>query len=125
MVCLLTDSGTTITVRTLELVLNVCDVLINMPGADYQMFYKGIVAIIFQTYLRLGCPNGCNEGMRTPQADFLRIKVRNLLSQMHKYNPSQLVQMLNLHVNKTQYQNLLDCIHAMTVFCQINNGSLY
>lgn len=93
-----------------------------MPGADHQMFYETIISIIFRTYLRLGCPNGCNEGMQTSQADFLRVKVRNLLSQMHKNNPLQLSQMLNLHINTTHYQYLLDCIHAMTVFCQVENS---
>lgn len=96
-----------------------------MPGANHQTFYENIISIIFRTYLRLGCPNGCNEGIQTPQAMFLRIKVCNLLSQMHKNNSQQLFKTLNLHINKMNHHCLIDCIHAMTIFCRAENGKFY
>lgn len=59
-------------VRVSEIILNICDTLLMMPNLDNHVFFEGIIKIILRTYVHLGCPSGCNEGMRTPQADFLR-----------------------------------------------------
>uniref|UniRef100_A0A915D4K6 Uncharacterized protein n=1 Tax=Ditylenchus dipsaci TaxID=166011 RepID=A0A915D4K6_9BILA len=106
-------------VRISEVVLNCVDTLLNMPNIDQQLFFVGIVKLLLRIYLHLGCANGCNEGMRTPQADFLRIKVKNLLLQMHKSNTNLLTEILKQHVMETQCHQLLDSIHAMTMFCQV------
>ncbi|KAI1727311.1 cation channel complex component UNC80 domain-containing protein [Ditylenchus destructor] len=107
-------------VRISEVVLNICDTLLNMPNIDHQFFFSGILRILLRIYVHLGCPNGCNEGMRTPQADFLRIKAKNIFSQMHKFDGTLLSQILKDYVEDTSCQQLLDGIHAMTMFCQVD-----
>ena len=109
-------------VRILEIALNICDTLLTMTNVDPSIFFENILKIILRTYLHMGCPNGCNEGMRTPQADFLQIKARNLLSQLYKINPNVFTKLLKKQVNEFPVQQLLDCIHAVTVFCQAEIG---
>lgn len=64
--------------------LNCADTLLNMPGTDQIVFFADLLQIIHRVCLQLGCPNGCNEGVHTPLAEFLRAKVRNLIAQMHR-----------------------------------------
>lgn len=68
----------------LQVVLNCCDTLLNMPGTDQHAMFPGLLHIVHRVCLQLGCPSGCNEGVHTSQAEFLRIKVRNLIAQMHR-----------------------------------------
>lgn len=93
---------------------------------DLRQHFEGILKIVLRTYLHLGCANGCNEGIQTPQADFLRIKVKNLLLQMNTISQRHLHLTLKKHLEndstQTNCQSLLDCIHAMTMFCQIDFG---
>ncbi|KAI6188392.1 Protein unc-80 [Aphelenchoides besseyi] len=107
-------------IRVLELVLNACDTLLTTPNCETLNFFEGIVKICVKTYIHLGCPNGCNEGMRTPQADFMRIKLKNLFSQMHKLGQPTLTEILRTQVVDTSVQSLLDCLHSMTAFCDLD-----
>ncbi|KAI6240158.1 Protein unc-80 [Aphelenchoides fujianensis] len=109
-------------IRIMELVLNACDTLLTTPNCETLTFFEGIVKICIKTYIHLGCPNGCNEGMRTPQADFMRIKLKNLFSQMHKLGQPALTEILRSQVIETGVQSLLDCLHSMTAFCDLDAG---
>ena len=68
--------------------MNICDTLLNMPNLEFygaRLFFENILHILHRVCLQLGCPNGCNEGsVKCPQAEFLRIKLRNLVAQMHR-----------------------------------------
>src|SRR5438105_69733 len=85
-------------VRIIETVLNICDTLLNMPSIDTSLLFEGIVRISLRCFLHLGCPIGCNEGMRTPQADFLRVRLKSLLSQMHRLNSSLLAEVIRQYI---------------------------
>lgn len=108
------------TLRILELALNICDTLLTIPNADILYLFEDITKIVLKTYIHLGCPNGCNEGMRTPQADFMRIKLKNLLSQMYRTGEKRLTNILRIQVADSQCQSLLDYLHAMTSFCEFD-----
>lgn len=112
-------------VRIVELVLNICDVLLVMPNTDIQGFLDPIIRIVLRSYLHFGCPNGCNEGMRTTQADFLRAKAKSLLSQMHRSYPHAFTEAMKAQVAERPSHQFLDCLHAMTVFCDVEIGSEY
>ncbi|KAK0415429.1 hypothetical protein QR680_011941 [Steinernema hermaphroditum] len=105
-------------IRITELIMNICDTLLTMPGADHRSFFEDSIQMILKTYLSLGCPHGCNEGIRSPQADFLRVKARNLLSQMHRIDGTSFTEILIAQVNDNTCQQLLDYIHAITAFCR-------
>lgn len=99
---------------------------------DPRQYFEEILTIVVRTYLHLGCANGCNEGIRTTQADFLRIKVKNLLAQMNVISPRQLYLTLKKYMdedtskqNQQPCQSVLDCIHAMTMFCQVDLGQKF
>lgn len=100
------------------MILNAADALLSMPGQDSYAFFDGLVRLFFRTYLCLGCASGCNEAVCTPQSDFLRVKLRHLLSQMHSTDSDTLAQVLRTLVAEMPCQQLLDCVHAMTMFCQ-------
>lgn len=76
----------------------------------------------YRSYLWLGCPHGCNEGMRTAQADFLRIKARTLFALMHRINPEIFTQTVVDQVKEYNIQNLVDVMHAITGFCKVDTG---
>lgn len=113
--------------------MNICDTLLNTNNTfacgfvDSREYFEGILKIVVMTYLHLGCANGCNEGIRTPKADFLRIKVKNLLSQMNTINQQHLnltlKKYMEMNSTQTNCQSLLDFIHAMTMFCQMDFGN--
>uniref|UniRef100_A0A914HI14 Protein UNC80 central region domain-containing protein n=1 Tax=Globodera rostochiensis TaxID=31243 RepID=A0A914HI14_GLORO len=107
-------------VRVSEIVLNCCDTLLNMPGTDQRELFSKLLHIIHRICLQLGCPNGCNEGVHTPQAEFLRVKVRNLIAQMHRTNPRALCMLLRDQVAQTPCVQLVDALHSLIVFCQCN-----
>ena len=70
-------------IRVNKLVLNACDTFHTMPGYETLALVDGIVRVCARAYTLLGCPSGCSEGMRTARSDFMRLKLRNLFSQMH------------------------------------------
>jgi len=103
-----------------EGVLNVCDTLLNMPSTHHQLLFDGIVSVVLQVFLHLGCPYGCSEGVRSQRADFLRLRLKSLLAQMHKGDPALFSRILRLRITSLQYQPLMDTLHSITLFC---NGS--
>ncbi|KAL3119939.1 hypothetical protein niasHT_007067 [Heterodera trifolii] len=107
-------------VRVSEVVLNCCDTFLNMPGSDSAELFPKVLHIVLRICLQLGCPNGCNEGVHTPQAEFLRIKVRNLIAQMHRTNPRFFCALLRAKVAQTPCAQLVDALHSLMVFCQCN-----
>uniref|UniRef100_A0A1I7ST06 UNC80 domain-containing protein n=1 Tax=Bursaphelenchus xylophilus TaxID=6326 RepID=A0A1I7ST06_BURXY len=107
-------------IRILEIILNICDILLTMPGLGNVTIFEDVTKIVLKVYIHLGCPNGCNEGMRTPQADFMRIKLKNLLSQMNKSGEGLLTGILKSQVMGSTCQSLLDYLHAMTSFCEFD-----
>jgi hypothetical protein len=118
-----------------KVVLNICDTLLNMPGIDQTNLFAGLLHIVHRICLQLGCPNGCNEGIRTPQAEFLRVKLRNLVAQMHRiklipskfiykrlanFSSKRLSALLREQVANIGIGQMVDGLHALTVFCQIS-----
>uniref|UniRef100_A0A0N5AB72 UNC80 domain-containing protein n=1 Tax=Syphacia muris TaxID=451379 RepID=A0A0N5AB72_9BILA len=110
-------------IRICELALNICDIILNMPGIEQEKFFSENIKVILRSYLWLGCPHGCNEGMRAPQADFLRIKARTLFALMHRINPEIFSQTIVDQVQEYNIQNLLDVMHAITGFCKVDLAS--
>ncbi|EJD73700.1 hypothetical protein LOAG_18891 [Loa loa] len=54
-------------VRIYELALNICESLLEMPETELQSFFDDCINIVLRTYLWLGCPYGCNDGLRSQQ----------------------------------------------------------
>ncbi|XP_064555328.1 protein unc-80 homolog [Drosophila montana] len=67
------DPSQVCSLRVLEAGLNICELLIEMGvlklGEHAHEISMGIARRALQV---LGCPHGCNDGVRGPPADFLR-----------------------------------------------------
>ena len=87
-------------IRVNKLVLNACDTFHTMPGYETLALVDGIVRVCARAYNLLGYPSGCSEGMRTARSDFMRLKLRNLFSQMHKLEPATLAETLRALVDE-------------------------
>uniref|UniRef100_A0A915C2K7 Transmembrane protein n=1 Tax=Parascaris univalens TaxID=6257 RepID=A0A915C2K7_PARUN len=105
-------------IRICELALNLCDSLLSMPAIDYQQFFDEIIKTILRIYLWLGCPHGCNEGIRSAQGDFLRVKARTIFATMQRIDPKGFSEMVVNHVQEGNSQTLIDMMHAITGFCR-------
>ncbi|VDN59623.1 unnamed protein product [Dracunculus medinensis] len=105
-------------IRICELILNICECLLGMPNIDHSLFFDEIIQIILRSFIWLGCPHGCNDGVQTPQADFLRIKARTLLSIIHRLNAESFSRMLVDNVESLNIQLLVDIMHSITGFCR-------
>ncbi|VDM36880.1 unnamed protein product, partial [Toxocara canis] len=105
-------------IRICELALNVCDSLLGMPATEYQQFFEHIVKTILRIYVWLGCPHGCNEGVRSAQGDFLRVKARTIFATMQRIDPEGFAEMVVNHIEESSSQLLIDMMHAITGFCR-------
>uniref|UniRef100_A0A914WE92 Protein unc-80 homolog n=1 Tax=Plectus sambesii TaxID=2011161 RepID=A0A914WE92_9BILA len=130
--------------RVCEMALNIGDVLLNMgcldplkfPIADGSCststskpaapvikkapdddYFTLLVEVLFRVYMTLGCPFGCNDGIRTPHGDFLRAQARTMLARLHRSNGLKFGRSIALHVKVTSPQRLLDLVHSFTGFC--------
>uniref|UniRef100_A0A158PAR5 Protein kinase domain-containing protein n=1 Tax=Angiostrongylus cantonensis TaxID=6313 RepID=A0A158PAR5_ANGCA len=72
----------------------------------------------FRIYLALGCPYGCNEGVKSQQGNFLRIKAKNILAQLEKLQQDRFRSIFVTYVKENNPQQVLDLIHSITAFCR-------
>lgn len=86
-----------------------------------KMFYEIrqiIIRKFFRTYLWLGCPHGCNDGLRSQQGDFLRVKARTILAIISHINLEIFRNLLISHIEEYNAQMLIDTLHSVTGFCR-------
>uniref|UniRef100_A0A0R3RLJ4 Uncharacterized protein n=1 Tax=Elaeophora elaphi TaxID=1147741 RepID=A0A0R3RLJ4_9BILA len=105
-------------VRVYELALNICESLLEMPETELQSFFNDCINIVLRTYLWLGCPHGCNDGLHSQQGDFLRIKARTILAIISQINPEIFRSLLISHIEDYNAQLLIDTLHSVTGFCR-------
>ncbi|GMT17333.1 hypothetical protein PFISCL1PPCAC_8630, partial [Pristionchus fissidentatus] len=75
--------------RLCEIALNIADVLLRTPSRQRSDFFEQLTSMVFRIYVSLGCPHGCNDGVKSAHGDFLRAK------------------------------DTLDLLHAITAFCRV------
>lgn len=119
-VCSAFSTSSPTTMGIVEAVLNVCDTLLNMPSTHHQLLFDAMVSVVLRVFLHLGCPYGCSEGVRSQRADFLRLRLKSLLAQMHKGDPALFARILRTRIISLQYQPLMDTLHSITLFCNGN-----
>ncbi|XP_023318464.1 protein unc-80 homolog isoform X2 [Trichogramma pretiosum] len=71
----------------------------------------------------LGCPHGCNEGTRGPQADFCRSQIQTILGKLHEADRKQFSTFLRGLCKKSPLAYVIDLFHAYLGFC-VDPGSL-
>uniref|UniRef100_A0A915HWZ6 Uncharacterized protein n=1 Tax=Romanomermis culicivorax TaxID=13658 RepID=A0A915HWZ6_ROMCU len=74
-------------------------------------------------YLFLGCPHGCNEGIRSAQADFLRTQARSALSNLMRSESNLFNEAFVNFVEKFEMDQVLDFFHAFVGFCSAEGAT--
>lgn len=104
--------------RVLETGLNITEVLLDLgviKTGDHA--HRLAMGIIKRTLLHLGCPHGCNDGIRGPPAEFLRTQCQTILSRMMRQAPSKTRAYLRKMVKTSQLHELIEFFHAFVGFC--------
>lgn len=62
--------------RVMETGLNICELFLDMGVMKLGEHPHNLcMGILKRAYMHLGCPQGCNDGVRGAQAEFLRIQI--------------------------------------------------
>ncbi|XP_030370602.1 protein unc-80 homolog [Scaptodrosophila lebanonensis] len=112
------DPSQVCSLRVLEAGLNICELLIEMGvlklGEHAHEISMGITRRALQV---LGCPHGCNDGVRGPPADFLRNQCQKILSRMLRQANQRTKRYLQEMVKTSPLLELVDYFHAFLAFC--------
>lgn len=104
--------------RILETGLNICELLIDFGVLKLgEHAHNLTMGIIKRALLHLGCPHGCNDGVRTAQAEFLRLQCNSNLSRLLKQASSLSKKYLRDMVRESSLHELIEFFHAFVGFC--------
>lgn len=104
--------------RVLETGLNITEVVLDLGVVKTsENSLKLVMGVLKRILLHLGCPHGCNEGIRGPPAEFLRTQCQAILSRMLRQESSGTRQYLRKMVKTTQLHELVEFFHAFVGFC--------
>lgn len=104
--------------RVLETGLNICELLIDLGVLKFgEHCHNLTMGIIKRALLHLGCPHGCNDGVRGAQAEFLRLQCNSNLSRLLKQASSFSKKYLRDMVQDSSLHELIEFFHAFVGFC--------
>lgn len=104
--------------RVLETGLNITEVVLDLGVVkNSENSLRLVLGILKRILLHLGCPHGCNEGIRGPPAEFLRTQCQAILARMLRQESSSTRQYLRRMVKTTQLHELVEFFHAFVGFC--------
>lgn len=104
--------------RVLETGLNICELLIDFGVLKLgEHSHNLTMGILKRALLHLGCPHGCNEGVRGAQAEFLRLQCNSNLSRLLKQASSLSKKYLREMIRESSLHELIEFFHAFVGFC--------
>ncbi|XP_020299995.1 protein unc-80 homolog isoform X4 [Pseudomyrmex gracilis] len=65
----------------------------------------------------LGCPHGCLDGVRGPQADICRSQSQTILTKLHRASSRQFSRFLRTMMREQPLQEIMDFFHAYVGYC--------
>jgi hypothetical protein len=108
----------TTSLRILETGLNICELLIDFGVLKLgEHSHNLTIGIIKRALLHLGCPNGCNDGVRGAQAEFLRLQCNSNLTRLLKQASNLSKKYLRDMVRDSPLNELIEFFHAFLGFC--------
>lgn len=111
------ESNTT-SLRILETGLNICELLIDVGVLKLgEHSHNLAMGILKRAMLHLGCPHGCNDGVRTAQAEFLRLQCNANLLRLMKQSSGLSKRYLRDMVRDSTLHELIEFFHAFVGFC--------
>ncbi|XP_068157117.1 protein unc-80 homolog [Drosophila tropicalis] len=112
------DPALVCSLRVLEAGLNICELLIEMGVLKLgEHAHEISMSIIRRALQVLGCPHGCNDGVRGPPADFLRNQCQKILSRMLRQAGQRTKRFMQEMVKASPLPELIDFFHAFLAFC--------
>lgn len=72
----------------------------------------------------LGCPHGCLDGIRGPQADFCRSQIQTIFNKLHKASSKQFSSFLRDIVKVRRITNVIEFFHSYIGFCMDQSSLL-
>lgn len=72
---------------------------------------------VIRVLKHLGCPYGCLEGVRGPQADICRSQGQTILTKLHRASSRQFSRFLKTMMREQPLVEILDFFHAYVGFC--------
>lgn len=104
--------------RVLETGLNICELLIELGVLKHDEHAHNLsMGIVKRALLHLGCPHGCNDGVRGAQAEFLRLQINSILTRLLKQSPSPSKRYLRDMVREWTIHEIVEFFHAFVGFC--------
>lgn len=104
--------------RVLETGLNICELLLDLGVMKLsEHAHRLSMGITKRALLHLGCPHGCNDGIRGPPAEFLRTQCHTILSRMLRTAAAMSRNYLREMVRETPLHELVEFFHAFVGFC--------
>lgn len=104
--------------RVLETGLNICELLLDLGVMKLsEHAHRLSMGIVKRALLHLGCPHGCNDGIRGPPAEFLRTQCHTILSRMLRTAAPMSRNYLRDMVKNTPLHELVEFFHAFVGFC--------
>ncbi|KRZ74078.1 Protein unc-80, partial [Trichinella papuae] len=79
--------------------------------------YLNVLEAVIKILLYLGCPNGCNDSLRTLQANFLRNQSKACLSSLQKMNSTLFSKGLLDFFENNELTKVVDFLHVLLGFC--------
>ncbi|KAJ8665380.1 hypothetical protein QAD02_007042, partial [Eretmocerus hayati] len=81
--------------------------------SNHGMMMNCVIRVI----RHLGCPHGCSDGIRGPQADFCRSQVQTIFSKLYKSSPKQFSTFLRNMVKNRPITAIIEFFHSYVGFC--------
>lgn len=104
--------------RVLETGLNISELLLDLGVMKLsEHAHKLSMGITKRALLHLGCPHGCNDGIRGPPAEFLRTQCHTILSRMLRTAAPMSRNYLRDMVRTSPLHELVEFFHAFVGFC--------
>lgn len=72
---------------------------------------------VLRVIKHLGCPNGCAESIRGPQAEFCRSQAHTIVNKLHRASSKLFTRWLRNMVRDQPLSDIIDVFHAYLGFC--------
>jgi len=85
----------------------------NEKGKAHNLLMNCVIRVL----KHLGCPHGCLDGVRGPQADICRSQGQTILTKLHRASSRQFSRFMRTMMREQPLAEILDFFHAYVGYC--------
>ncbi|XP_071635615.1 protein unc-80 homolog isoform X3 [Temnothorax longispinosus] len=89
----------------------------DSSGKDKPTAHNLLMNCVIRVLRHLGCPHGCLDGVRGPQADICRSQGQTILTKLHRASSRQFSRFLRTMMREQPLTEILDFFHAYVGYC--------